>query len=134
MIARVRSVTLRAASAGSMFSVTGSMSQNTGVAPHLRDRLRRGVERERRAEDLVAGPDLERLEAEHDRVRAVPDADRVRHAEPRRRLLLEGADVRPEDEHAGVENVGEPLLQLGDQGRVLRPHVNERDPRHADSV
>ena len=28
-------VTLRAASAGSMFSVTGSMSQNTGVAPHL---------------------------------------------------------------------------------------------------
>ena len=45
------------------------------------DRLRRRVERERRADHLVAGADPHRLEREHERVGAVRDADRVRHAE-----------------------------------------------------
>ena len=43
-----------------------------------RDRLGRRVERERRADHLVAGADAERVEHEHDRVGAVGDADRVR--------------------------------------------------------
>ena len=40
----------------------------------------------------------------------------MRHAEVGRRLLLEGSNVRPEDEYAGVEHLGEPLLQLRYRG------------------
>ena len=47
------------------------------------DRLGGRVERERRADHLVAAPDPERLEREDERVGAVRDADRVRHAEER---------------------------------------------------
>ena len=77
-----------------------------------RDRLGGGVERERRADHLVARADLERVQDEDDRVRAVPDADRLAHAEIARRLLLERADVRPEDELAALENVVDRLLDL----------------------
>ena len=82
------------------------------------------------------GTDLERVEREHDRVGAVGDADRVLDAEVRGGLLLEGADVRAEDEPAGVENLGDSLLQLVQQRRVLRLDVNERDlrPRRASLV
>ena len=45
------------------------------------NRLGRGVEGERRADDLVAGADAHGVEHDHDRVRAVGDADRFRDAE-----------------------------------------------------
>ncbi len=97
-----------------------------------RDRLGRRVERERGADDLVAASDLERLEREDERVGAVRDADRVRHSEERRGLVLERLDLRPEDEASGLEDCGEALLELGDQRRVLRLHVDEWDLlRHA---
>ena len=50
-----------------------------------RDRLGGRVEGERRADHLVAAPDADRLEHEHERVGAVRDADRLRDAEVRRR-------------------------------------------------
>ena len=99
------------------------------------DRLGRGVERERRADHLVAGPDAEPVEHEHDRIRAVGDADRVGYAEVLGGLALERLHVRAEDERrARVEDVGERVLQLRDQRRVLRLDVNEWDPRHSAPV
>ena len=97
-----------------------------------RDRLGGRVERERGADDLVAASDPERLEREDERVGAVRDADRVRDSEERRGLVLERLDLRPEDEAAGLEDCREALLELGDQRRVLRLHVDEWDLlRHA---
>ena len=92
-----------------------------------RDRLGGRVEGEGRADHLVAATDAERVEDEHDRVGAVGDADRLGDAEVLGRLRLEGRDVRPEDELAALEHVGEGLLQLRDQRRVLRLDVDERD-------
>ena len=51
------------------------------------DRLGRRVERERRADDLVAGADADRVEREDERVGAVRDADRALHAEDTPRPL-----------------------------------------------
>ena len=99
-----------------------------------RDRLGGRVERERGADHLVARADTERVEHDHDRVRAVRDADRVLDAEVLRRLALECLDVRAEDERARLENLGERALQLRNQRRVLRLDVNERDLRHGDQV
>ena len=95
-----------------------------------RDRLGGRVERERRADDLVAGADLHRVEHDHDRVRAVRDADRLRDAEERGRLLLECPEVRPTDELPAVEDLAEAGLELRDQRRVLRLDVNQRYLRH----
>ena len=76
------------------------------------DRLGGGVERERRADHLVARADLERVQDEDDRVRAVADPDRLAHTEVPRGLLLERADVRPEDELAALQHVVDRLLDL----------------------
>ena len=89
-----------------------------------RDRLGGGVERERRADHLVAGADLERVEDEHDRVGAVRDADRLLDAESLGRLALEALDLGAEDEAAALERPLERRLQLRDQRRVLRLDVN----------
>jgi len=58
----------------------------------------------------------------------------VLDAEIGRGLLLEGADVWAEDEPAGFEDLGDSLLQLVQEGRVLRPDVNERDLPHGEPV
>ena len=95
-----------------------------------RDRLGGRVERERRADDLVARypvTDAHRLEREDERVGAVRDADRVRHAEKRGGLALERLDLGPEDEPPRLEHAPNALLELGDQRRVLRLDVDERD-------
>ena len=76
-----------------------------------RDRLGRRVERERRADHLVAAADAERVEREHERVGAVRDADRVRDAEVCGGLALERLDLGSEDEAAGLEDGGEALLR-----------------------
>ena len=102
------------------------------AAPH--DRLGGRVERERGADHLVAGADLHRVEDDHEGVRAVRDADRLRHAEVRGGLLLEGSELGAADELAGVEDGAEAPLQLGDQGLVLRANVNERNRLHVASV
>ena len=92
-----------------------------------RDRLGRRVERERRADDLVAATDPERLERDDERVGAVGDSDGVRHAEERSGLVLERLHLGPEDEPARREHGREPLFELRDQRRVLRLHVDEWD-------
>ena len=97
------------------------------------DRLRRRVEGERRADHLVAGADLQRVQHEHQRIRSVGDADRLRDAEVGGRLLFEGLHVRSQDERAGFEHFLEPAQNLRNQALVLRPHVNEGD-RHREPV
>ena len=110
------------------------MSAKTGVAPTSRDRLGGREEREGGADDLVAAPDPERVEHDHDRVGPVRDADRLGHAEVLRGLALELRNVRPEDEPAVLEHGRERLLQLRDERRVLRLDVDERDlQRHGES-
>ena len=99
-----------------------------GAAP--RDRLRGRVEREARADDLVAVAHVQSVERDHQRVRPVRDPDRMCDTEVRGGLLLEGAHVRAEDEPPRVEDFGDSLLQLVQQRRVLRLDVNQRDLRH----
>ena len=98
MIAFVRGVIRRSTSSGSRFSVAGVDVGEDRRRADARDRLGGRVERERRADDLVAGADPERVEHEHERVGAVGDADRLRHAEVLGRLALEALDLGPEDE------------------------------------
>ena len=71
--------------------------------------------------------DLERVQDEDERVRAVPDADRLADAEIARGLLLEGGDVRAEHELTTLEHAVDRFLEQRDQGRVLRLDVDERD-------
>ena len=99
----------------------------------LRDRLRGRIEREGRADHLVAGADLERVQREDEGVRAVRDADRPAHAEIGGGFGLEGPILRPAHELLAVENLAEPQLELGDQRLVLGMNVNERD-RHGGSL
>ena len=98
MIAFVFGVIRVATSSGSRFSVLRVDVGEDRRGAALRDRLGSRVERERRADHLVAGADAERVEDEDERVRAVRDADRLRDAEIGGRLVLERRDVRPEDE------------------------------------
>ena len=49
------------------------------------------------------------------------------NAEIRSGLLLEGLDLGPEDESTRLEHLGETVLELGDQRRVLRLDVDKRN-------
>ena len=60
---------------GERLKVCGSMSQNTGRAPTLRNRPRGREKGERRGDDLVAGADLERHQREQQRIGAGRHAD-----------------------------------------------------------
>ena len=88
-------------------------------------------ERERGADHLVAGADPERVEDKDERVRPVRDLDCIGYAEVGGGLFLEGAHLRAEDEPARVDNRLEAVLQLLDQGRVLRLDVDVRNGHEA---
>ena len=98
------------------------------------DRLDRRVEREGRGDHLVARADVQRVQGEDERVRAVGNAEGMRNAEISGGLLFKGMNVRAEDEPPRLENRGERVLQLVRERRVLRPYVNERDLRHGGPV
>ena len=98
-----------------------------GRGTHPCDRFRRREEREGRAYHLVPAADLEGVEHEDERVGAVRDADRVRHAEVRGSLPLERLDLRAQHVASGRNHGREPSLQLVDDRRQLRPHVDERN-------
>ena len=92
-----------------------------------RNRLGGRIEGEGRADDLVAGTDLHRVECDDDRIGAVADPDRLRDAEKRRRFLLEGVVVRSTNELAAAEDLAEASFELGLERCVLRFDVNQRD-------
>ena len=98
------------------------------------DRLGRRIERERRADHLVAGADVHAVHHEHERVGAVGAADRLLDAELGRGLALEGLDLGAEDELPGVERARERVLQLRDQGRVLRLDIDVGDRHQPDCI
>ena len=98
------------------------------------DRLGGRVERERRADHLVAGADVHPVEHEDDRVGAVGAADRLLDAELGRSLALEGLDLGAEDELPGVERARERVLQLRDQRRVLRLDIDVGDRHQPDCI
>ena len=93
-----------------------------------RDRLRRGVERERRHDDLVAGPHPHRAKSERDRVRPVRHPDRVPGAHVGRELGLEGADLGTEDEAAAVDHLRQLGVDLGPQ-RLQGRRVSKEGPK-----
>ena len=93
----------------------------------LRDRLGRRVEREGRADHLVARADPERVERQHEGVGAVRAADALGGAEMLRRLALERLDLGPEDEATRVERLRERRLELCAERRVLRRDVDVGD-------
>ena len=83
------------------------------------NRLGGGVERERR--QITSSPYRSRAPpAQHERIGAVRDPDRMRNLEKRGRLPFEGLDLRPEDEAAGLEDSREPLLDPGSAVRAAR--------------
>ena len=96
--------------------------------------LRRRVEGEGRADDLVARADAERVEDEHERVRAVGDADRLANAQVGGRLTLESGHVRPEDELGALEHALDRLANPRQERLVLRFYVNQRDRTHGQQV
>ena len=97
MMALVRGVMAASMLAGSRFSVSGRMSTKTGLRAGLGDGLGRGVERERRGDDLVAGADAERAQRDGEAVGAVGDADGSGGAHEGGGLIFEALDVRPQD-------------------------------------
>ena len=104
-----------------------------GRGAAARDRLGGRVEGEGRADHLVPRADLHCIEREHERVGAVGDADRARHAELLGNLCLERLHVRPQDEDARVEHTSDPLLDLRNQALVLSLDVYEGNVRHDGS-
>ena len=107
--------------------VSGSTSQKTGRAPRVRDRLGGGVEGEGGDDDLVAGPDAERAQREHERVGPVGHAGGVARAQVGGELALEGGDLGAEDERAAVDDLGDLRVDLGAQRRERRLRVEQRD-------
>ncbi len=134
MIARVRLVTRDAVSSRIEVQRLGVDVGEDRSRAAAGDRLRRRVEGEGGTDDLVAGADAHRLEHEQQRIRPVGDADGVLDAEVGGRLLLEGLDVRAEDEAPVLEDIGDALLQLGKERRVLRLDVYQRDRHSRPSV
>ena len=98
-----------AAASGSRFSVRGSMSANTGRAPLVERRVRRGHERERRGDDLVA---LARPRPRASRGAAPPSRSDTalawRRADPRGERRLEGRHPRAERELARAQHLDAP--------------------------
>jgi hypothetical protein len=90
----VRGVSAARTVSGVTHIVSRATSQKTGRAPAGRDRLARGVERERRHDHVVTGPDAHGAQRDRQRVGAVGDADGVIGARARE-LLLEGRDLGP---------------------------------------
>ena len=73
-----------------MLRVARSTSTKTGVAPASLIAATGGIPTFADGDDLVAGADAERLEADPDRVGPVRHADGVLGLAVRRELLLEG--------------------------------------------
>ena len=125
----MRGVTARAAAAGSMLSVLGSTSTNTGRAPACRI-----ASAEKAAEIEVVttsspGPTAARAQREVDRVGAVAHRDRVARAQRLRQLALEGLALRAEDEPARVEHAPDGAVELAAQRRHVGLEVDEGDVR-----
>ena len=91
------------------------------------DRLGRCVERERRADDLIAGLDAQRAQRDQQRVRAVADADPVRHAQMLGERALDLGDPRAEDEAARLDHLGDRAGDLLAHLGVLRMRVHQGD-------
>ena len=100
MIAFVRSVIARSTSAGSRFSVTGSMSAKTGVAP--RRAIDSAVAKNVNAGQITSSPGPISSASSASTSASVPFATPIvsLDAEVLGRLALERLDLGPEDEAA----------------------------------
>src|SRR5262249_20829366 len=92
------------------------------------------IEGESGTDHLVAGPNAERVEDEHERVGPVRDAHGLADAEVRGRLALERRDVGAEDEIGALEHAVDRRTDAREQRLVLRLYVNQRDRTHGSTV
>ena len=130
MIAFVRSVIARSTSAGSRFSVAGSMSTKTGVAP--RRAIASAVAKNVNAGQMTSSPSPIPSASSASTSASVPLATPIACWTPRYSAASRSnaLDLGAEDEAAAVEGAGERLFQLRDERRVLRLDVNERNRLH----
>ena len=133
MIARVRGVIRAATSSGSRLSVSGSISAKTGVAP--RRATASAVAKKVNAGQMTSSPAPMPIASITSTSASVPLATPIVSGtfQVGGGLLLEGTAVGPEHEPPVVQHVCEGLLELGNQRCVLRPDVNERNLRHAET-
>ena len=131
----VRGVSAARTVSGVTQNVSGSTSQNTGRGAGRRDRLRARVERERRDDDLVAGPDAERAQRDRQRVGAVGDADgvRARRSTPRTRDS-KAATSGPRMYLPPSSTRGDRGVELAAQRRERRPGVEQGDGHAAQAT
>ncbi len=92
-----------------------------------RDGAARGHEGERRGDDLVAGPDLQRSKREEQGVGAGIEAHPIPRPGGRRQLLLQRPAFRPHDEARRGEHALGRLPQLGAKRRVLALEIDLRN-------
>ena len=100
-----------------------------GRGAHQADGLGRRDERVRRHDDLVAGPDAQRAQREHQRLGARGDADGLAGLAVGGEVGLEVLDVRAADEGALLGDGPDHPEQLLEQLGVVVVHAHERDRR-----
>ena len=81
----------------------------------------------RRRDHLVTGADAERLERDHERVRAVGDTDAAGHADVRRKLRFERRNLGPEYVAAAVEHALNRGVDPDLVREVLGPRIRAQD-------
>ena len=113
-----------------MIPLVDVKAQYAPLIPQLNERIAEVVESGR----FILGPNVAAFEAEAAAYLCVPATIGVANGTDALVLALERLHVRTENEGAGRENIGEDALQLRNQRRVLRLHVNERDRRHGVQV
>ena len=100
-----------------------------GPRVHHEHAGRRGHEGEGRGDDLVTGPDADRLEGDDEGIGARSDPDAVGDTAEAGQLALEGGDLGPENEAAGGEHARRRRRQLGLERLVLPREVDLGDHR-----
>ena len=103
------------------------MSANTGVAPTLCTVPAGREEGERRRDDLIPAPDVERLQREQQRVGPARAADRVLRVRERGDGLLQLHHRLPEDEQLVVDDLVQRLDDVVLDAGVLGAEIEQRD-------
>ena len=121
-IAFVRSVIAASTAAGSRFSVTRVDVGEDRRRTLVENAVRRGDERERRGDRLVARPETGEADAEVQPRRAARDRGHEGRADPLGEGVLEALDHGPEREPPGAEHLEDELLLSR-----ANPRARERD-------
>ena len=93
-----------------------------------RDGRHRGM---RDGDDIILGPDADRLQRQHQRIGAAADADAVADADVIGKLALERLDLLAQDVAAAFQHAGDRRVDLGALREISCPGVRLRDHRYS---